>query len=61
VPMQEHPKIGRHVAGDQIEEDMSPAAVPFHADRELVGRITDGVVIALTEDGRAARATTMIT
>ena len=50
MPMQEHPKVGRHVMGDQVEEDMAPAAMALHADRELIGKIADGVVVALTED-----------
>jgi hypothetical protein len=50
VPMQEHPKIGRHVTGDQVEEHVAPAAVALHADRELVRKVPDGVVVAFTED-----------
>jgi hypothetical protein len=40
----------RAIISPHLEEDVAPAAVALHADRELVRKMADGVVVALTED-----------
>jgi hypothetical protein len=47
MAQEKQPELGGHLAGNQVEEHVSPAAIARHANRELVGKVPRGFLFSL--------------
>jgi len=49
MAQEKQPELGGDIAGNQVEEHVSPAAIARHANWELVGKVPCGFFFSLPE------------